>query len=234
MPRDFLAALVLALATSLPATTRAQAPDPDSAPPPAPAFQPVLYRPWVPGEPLPEPPSTAEAPRTTLVPGPDYARRPYLLAVGVATLPFECLASEHACGSSAQFASLGWRGFPHFAWTLALERTDLRAGDRYYVALGARVFAYERGALDPFLELNLGGETATEAAGVALAGEVVFGLGVHLLEHLLLSPVLKFRHSEHRIGVCRSTLEACDPWSNERTYWIALGLTIWGAWGPPE
>jgi len=234
MPRDFLAALALALATSLPATTRAQAPDPDGAPPPPPAFQPVLYRPWVPGEPLPEPSGAAEAPRASLVPGPEYARLPYQFDVGVATLPFECLASEHACGSTAQFASLGWRGFPHFAWTLALERTDLRAGDRYYVALGARVFAYEKGALDPFLELNLGGEVATEAAGVALAGEVVFGLGVHLLDHLMLSPVVKLRHSEHGVGVCRSSLEACDPWTHERTYWIALGLAVGGTWGPPE
>src|SRR6187402_628021 len=151
MLRYFLAALVLGLATSLAASTRAEAPDRDPAPPPPPAFQPVLYRPWVPGEPLPEPPSAAEAPRAKLVPGPEYSRRPYQLSVGIATLPFECLASKHACGSSAQFASLGWRGFPHFAWTLALERTDLRAGDRYYVALGARVFAYERGTLDPFL-----------------------------------------------------------------------------------
>ena len=234
MPRVFLAVLVLALAASAPATTRAQAPDPEAAPPPAPAFQPVLYRPWVPGEPLPEPPQASEAPPAKLAPGPEYARRPYHVAVGFATLPFECLASEHACGSGAQFASLGWRGFPHFAWTLALERTDLRAGDRYYAALGARAFAYERGALDPFLELNLGGEVATEAAGVAFAGEVVFGLGVHLLDHLLVTPVLKFHHSEHRIGVCRSTLEACDPWTNERTYWIALGLTVGGTWGPPE
>lgn len=234
MPRVFLAALVLTLAISLPATSRAQAPDPEPTPPPPPAFQPVLYRPWVPGEALPEPPSPAEAPRASLVPGPEHARRPYSFGVGFATLPFECLASEHACGSGAQFASLAWRIVPHFAWTVALERTDLRAGDRYYAALGARVFAYEQGALDPFLELNLGGEVATEAAGVAFAGEVVFGVGVHLLEHLLVSPLLKFRHSEHHIGVCRSTLEACDPWSNERTYWIAVGLTIGAAWGPPE
>src|SRR5262245_14689144 len=115
MPRYFPAALGFWLAASVAATTRAEAPDPDAdadaAPPPPPAFQPVLYRPWVPGEPLPEPPSSAEAPPAKLVPGPEYARRPYHLGVGFATLPFECLASEHACGSGAQFASLGWRVF---------------------------------------------------------------------------------------------------------------------------
>lgn len=223
----------LALALVLAATT-ARATDSEALEPPAPGFQPVLYRPWVAGETLPAPREAPDAPPARLVPGPEYARRPYQLAAGIATLPFECLASRRACGSSAQFLSLSWRTAPHFAWALAGDRTHVTAGDRYYLALGARVFAYERGVLDPFLELNLGGEVSTEAEGVALAGQVVFGLGLFLAEHLALTPTLAFRHSEHRVGVCRSTLTACDPWSQERTYWFALGLSVSAVWGPPH
>lgn len=224
-------ALLLVLAT-ITATSRATSAD--APPPPAPAFRPVLYRPWVPGESVPGPRETLHEPPAQLVPGPEYARRPYLAGVSIAMLPFECLASRQACGPSAQSASLAWRSYPHFAWTLAGERTDLASGDRHYFALGARVFAHERGVLDPFLELNLGGEVSAKAGGIALAGEVVFGLGVYLIEHFMLAPTLEFRHSEHRVGVCRSSLAACDPWLRERTYSVALGLGVSAVWGPAK
>ncbi len=216
------------------AASMAGAAEPQAAEPPRPSFEPVLYRPWVAGESLPTPPESADAAPARLVPGPEYARRPYQVSAGIALLPFECLASRRACGSTAQSVSFGWRTTPHFAWALAADRTQLTAGNRYYLALGARVFAYERGPLDPFLELNLGGEVATEAEGVALAGEIVFGLGLTLVEHLMLAPTLAFRHSEHRLGVCRSALATCDPWSHDRTYWIALGLGVGAVWGPPH
>ena len=61
-----------------------------------------------------------------------------------------------------------WRSFPHFAWTLASERTALVSGDSYYLGAGARVFAYERGAIDPFLELNLGGEARWQSGSADL------------------------------------------------------------------
>lgn len=231
MPQSSFFALVL---MSMLATTGARATESEVPTPPAPDFQPVLYQPWRPGEPLPPAREPAETPPARLVPGPDYARRPYHAAAGVAALPFECLASRRACGSSAQFVRLAWRTTPHFAWALAGERTGLTTGDRYYLALGAKVFAYEHGVLDPFLELTLGGEASTETEGVALAEEVVFGVGVLVVEHLVLAPTLAFRHSEHRIGVCRSTLAACDPWSHDRTYWIALGLSVGGVWGSPH
>jgi len=233
MPRGSLLVLASVLTTTMARTTETDTPTPTPTAP-DPGFQPVLYRPWVAGESLPAPPEAAEAPPARLVPGPEYARRPYQFAAGVAALPFECLASRHACGSSAQFLRLGWRTTPHFAWVLAGERTDLTVGDRYYVAAGARVFAYERGVIDPFLELTVGGEASTEAEGVALAGEVVFGVGITLVEHLVLAPTLAFRHSEHRVGVCRSTLAACDPWAHDRTYWIALGLSVGTVWGSPH
>lgn len=229
MRRASLLALALVLAT-----ITARAADPEAPAPPVPAFQPVLYRPWAPGESVPAASEAPEAPPAQLVPGPEYARRPYQVSAGFATLPLECLASRHSCGSNAQFASLAWRSTPHFAWVLAGERTQLTAGDRYYLGLGARVFAYERGTVDPFLELSVGGEVSTEAEGIALASEVVFGVGVYLVEHLALAPTLEFRHSEHRVGVCRSTLAACDPWSRDRTYWVALGLSVSAVWGPPE
>lgn len=229
MPRGSLLVLASVLMTSM-----ARATETDTPTPPEPDFQPVLYLPWAAGESLPASAEAADAPPARLVPGPEYARRPYQVAAGVAALPFECLASRRACGSSAQFLRVGWRTTPHFAWALAGERTHLTTGDRYYVAAGARVFAYERGALDPFLELTVGGEASTEAEGVALAGEVVFGLGITLVEHLVLAPTLAFRHSEHRVGVCRSTLAACDPWSHDRTYWIALGLSVGAVWGSPH
>lgn len=233
MARGFLFALVVVLASVL-ATSALRATESQAPEPPVPGFRPVLYRPWVAGESVPAPREAAPAPPARLVPGPEYARRPYQVAAGVAALPFECLASRRACGSSTQFVSLAWRTTPHFAWALAGDRAQLIAGNRYYVALGARVFAYERGALDPFLELSLGGEVSTEAEGVALAGQVAFGLGIHLAEHLALAPTLAFRHSEHQVGVCRATLAACHPWSQDRTYWIALGLSIGAVWGPPH
>lgn len=226
MLRSSLVALASLLATSL-----ARATDTEVAPA-SPDFRPVLYRPWLPGESVPAPYEAPEVPAAELVPGPDFARRPYQASAGVAALPLECLASRRACGSNAEFVSLAWRATPHFAWVLAAERTQLVVGDRYYLALGARVFAYERGAVDPYLELTLGGEAATEAEGIALAGEVVFGVGITLVEQLTLTPTLELRHSEHRLGVCRSALAACDPWSRERTYWVAFGLSIAAAWGP--
>lgn len=234
MLRNFVGPFALAFAWLVSSRAAAQASHSQASAPPPPAFQPVLYRAWQPGEPLPPTPRTPDAPTVNLIPGPEYRRRPHQVDFGLATLPFECLADRHACGSSLQFASLAWRGFPHFAWALAGARTDLRAGDRFYLGAGARVYAYERGVLDPFLELTLGGEVSTEAEGVALAGEVRFGLGIHLVEHLQLAPTLAFRHSEHRVGVCRSALAVCEPWSHQRTYWVALGLSVAAVWGRPQ
>lgn len=219
-------------ALALAATT---APAPPAAPPlQAPAFQPVPYRPWSPGDPLPDPTPPPDVPPARLVPGPEHARRPFEVGVGFATLPFECLADPHACGSSSALVGFQWRSFPHFAWTLAGERTALVSGQSYYLGAGARVFAYERGAVDPFLELNLGGELTSEAQGVAFAGNVVFGVAIYLFDHLQLAPILEFRHSERGWGVCRSTLYACDRWSEDHTHWAALGLSVAAMWGPPE
>lgn len=224
-------ALILAATTAI----AADPPAPSAAPPSEPsAFQPIAYRPFSPGDPLPDPTPPPDVPPALLVPGPEYARRPFQAGFGFATLPFECLANHRACGSSSALVGFQWRSVPHFAWTFAGERTALVSGDTYYLGAGARVYAYERGGFDPFLELNLGGEVTTRVEGVAFAGNVVFGLALYLFDQLQLAPLLEFRHSERAWGVCHSTLYACDRWSEGHTNWIAFGLSISAMWGPPE
>jgi len=229
--------LFLPLAAALAATTAAAADPP--APPAAPhgeppAFQPISYRPFSPGDSLPDPTPPPDMPPARLVPEPEHARRPFQAGFGFATLPFECLSGPRACGSSSALVGIQWRSFPHYAWTLAGERTALVSGDSYYLGAGARVFAYERGTIDPFLELNLGGEVTTEAQGVAFAGNVVFGLALYLFDHLQLAPLLEFRHSERGWGACHSSAYACNHWSQGHTNWVALGLSVEAMWGPPE
>lgn len=167
-----------------------------------------------------------------MLPAPEHPRRLFELGVGAATFPFECAAASAACTGHALFADLRWRGSPHFAWVARAKRTRLPDRYRHYLALGARVFALDSGRLDPYLELNLGGEYDSAVRGFALASEVVFGLNIIAFDRLSLGPFVEFDYSERRAGVCRAHSHACRSWSRASERQVAAGLTVQLAFGP--
>ena len=193
------------------------------------------YRPWQSGKPLPDPRLPPEPAWGPLLPGPSYDRRPFAASLGVAALPLECLAPEGACGSHSAELALSWRAVPHYAWALSLERTEVGDSRVWFGSLGALVYAFNDGALDPYLGLDLGLESSGRSSGVRLAGTISFGMHVYLLEHLRLGPLLKLRHSERRWSTCGGAAQSCDEaWSATGERWLMLGWALSVPLGAPH
>lgn len=191
------------------------------------------YHPWKPDEPLPLaslPPEDTNMPARE---GPTRARRPLQLGAGVGVLPLECVPDDVPCTSHSGFIGLAWRLFPHFAWTLGAERSRIAEQAIHYMSVGARVFALDAGNWDPYLELNLGGEHWGSVPGINLAGEVGFGVAVHVSEKLRVASALKLRHGVHQLSTCAAYRHACH-WSAVGERWLAAGLQFEVVFGPPH
>lgn len=201
-----------------------------------PSFTPTPYQPWHPGEALPRsaPAQSTDSRQQPVLPSPELPRRPLELGLGAATFPFECAAASSACSGHAVFAHLHWRSFPHFAWVTRAKHTRLPGIDRHYLGLGARVFAFDSGRLDPYLELNLGGAYESNARGLALASEIVFGLNIVAFDHVSLGPFVELDYSERRAGVCRAHSYECGRWSRAPARQVAAGFSVEVAFGPPH
>ncbi len=207
----------------LPATALAQPPNEDR-------FLP--YQAWHEGDALLSPRQEPNDTPGPLLPGKSYDRRPFQLYLGGAMLPIACFRAQAWCGGSSVFAGFAHRLVPHFAWTFGAEYTRARPDDVVYAFAGARVFALESGRVDPYAELNLGAEHWSRPGRINLAGEIAFGVAIHVFEHLELGPVVKFRQGETRLGVCR--WDACNTRSAIGERWLAAGLSLLVPLGAPH
>lgn len=194
----------------------------------------LSYRPWQHGESLPNSRLPAEDATQPLLPGPAHARRRFELGAGLGGFPGHCLADRPGCAGHSAFARFGWRWVPRFSWSVQFERTSIAQHGIVALLVGARIFTFDTGRVDPYLELGLGIEHWDRIAGINLAGELGAGLNVYVLEYLKLGPVLKLRHGEHWVGTCNRRYRDCHAWSAVGERWLTAGLSMELPLGAPH
>ncbi len=163
----------------------------------------------------------------------EHPRRPLELVIKGGTLIPICRAeseSNERCGGLQPFAHGGllalWRVHPHFAWGGGLDRAsfryappqrfDWRAGT-WFAGLAGRVHGRNEGALDPYLQLDLGwgvvrwsfvdpagNEIEETATGPTI--RIGAGLDYFLLPHVRLGPAVTVAQGVFdRVRRCNTT-----------------------------
>lgn len=200
--------------------------------------EPAPYAPYR-GEGIAPPgPASSAAYPAPLPEEPEYTRRSVEIVLDLGLGVPHCASgedSDYRCSGVGGGLSLGltalWRVTPMFAWGGTLEvagfrnepedpdYTDARAG-AVFLGITGRVYFYEEGRFEPFVELGLGGgalgtrqdePTATgptgyeeTGAGPAMRGGI--GFDFHLSRTLRLGPALSVTHVfVDKIRRCKAT-----------------------------
>jgi len=189
-------------------------------------FPRLPYAPYQSGDSLPSPhlpPQDTEQPELSLE---SATRQPFYVEGQAAWLPLECAQTPQNCYDHSLGLTLGWRLSPHFAWNLSFERSDIGEQHVPYAALGARVFAWDSGWLDPYLGLSLGAEHHDTQPHLNLATMLEFGLGLGVTSDITLAPTLRLRQGPVRDADCGGAGRRSCGWSAMGERWLYLGLAL--------
>jgi hypothetical protein len=158
------------LVSPSPAPPRAEAPPPQPTPAP--------YRPWTGSQPYAPPPPGPALPPPPLPapPPPEYARRPIELIPELGLSLPVCASgsvSDQNCDGVRTGGGVGiqvlWRFIPYFAWGGGFEIEGFRyqppsslglsgtSSAAVFLGLLGRAYFLDEGALDPYLQMGLGG-----------------------------------------------------------------------------
>jgi opacity protein-like surface antigen len=168
-------------------------------------------------QPAPPPPIVLDTPPAPELPPPDYARRPFELTAELLLGLPDCTVgssynerSESIAAGPGFGATVLWRPSPFFAFggTVSALSFGFRpsagsalaqgSADGHFWGLLGRVYFFDRGLLEPYLELGIGSagvatrareaDAAYQESSAGLAVRAGGGIELYLSRHLRLGP----------------------------------------------